>query len=137
MEKDKSIKIEPTREQSLSKIEQITSEVSEVREGLRVEISTVVYKAATAMFDEDLTSKMTKKKDIEIEREELGKKLDMLPQNIQERETRETEKDLATTDALTRNAALDEELAVEIEEFTAMKEKIIEVHRKNKVIQRT
>lgn len=79
MEKDKSIKIEPTREQSLSKIEQITSEVSEVREGLRVEISTVVYKAATAMFDEDLTSKMTKKKDIEIEREELGKKLDMLP----------------------------------------------------------
>ena len=79
---------------------------------------------------------MKKKKDIEIEREELGKKLDMLRQKIQEREARETKINLATKDALTRNAALDEEFTAEIEKFISMKEKMTEVRRKNKSFQK-
>ena len=73
-----------------------------------------VYKEATATLDEDLASKMKKKKDTEIEREVLGKKLDLLRQKIQEREARETEIELAISNALTRNGELDEELAAEI-----------------------
>ena len=57
---------------------------------------------------------MKKKKDIEVKREDLSKKLDILRLRVQEREARETEIELAISNALTRNGELDEELAAEI-----------------------
>ena len=85
MGKGKSIKIEPTGDESQKLIEQITWEIWEVKEqGLRVKMSTTVYNVAKRRLDKDLGSKMKKNKYIEIEREEMGKKLDMLWQKIQE-----------------------------------------------------
>lgn len=82
MEKGKSIQVELTEGELHRKIEQITRKIQEFREeGLRVKVDTSVYKAATAALDEDLGSKMMKKKkkkDIEVEREDLSKKFDMI-----------------------------------------------------------
>lgn len=79
MDKGNNIQMELTRKELQRNIEQITQEIQEVREEeLRDEISTTVNKDAAAMLDEDLSSKMKKNKDIEIEREELRKKLDIL-----------------------------------------------------------
>ena len=90
MEKGESVKMELTREELQRKIEQITKEIHEVRKkGLRDEIARAVYKFSIAMLDEDLASKMEKKRDIEIEKKDLKKKLDMLRLRIQEREARE------------------------------------------------
>ena len=77
-------------EQLQRKIEQITREIQKAKEdGLRVDMATAIYKAATMMLDEDLASQMKRKKDVEMETEDLREKLDMLRLKVQEREARE------------------------------------------------
>ena len=52
-------------------------------------MATAIYKAAIVTLDEDLASQMKRKKDVEMETEDLREKLDMLRLNVQEREVRE------------------------------------------------
>ena len=52
-------------------------------------MATAIHKAATVTLDEDLASQMKKKKDVEMEREHLREKLDILLLKVQEREVRE------------------------------------------------
>ncbi|XP_015057541.1 uncharacterized protein LOC107003772 [Solanum pennellii] len=59
MEKVKNIQMELTEAELQRKIERITREIQEAKEeGLRVDIATAIYKAATVMLDEDLASQM-------------------------------------------------------------------------------
>ena len=52
-------------------------------------MATAIYKAATVTLDEDLISQMKRKKDVEMETEDLRENLDMLRLKVQEREARE------------------------------------------------
>ena len=71
------------------KIEWITREIQEAKEeGLRVDMDTAIYKAATVTLDEDLASQMKIKIDVDKETEDLREKLDMLRLKVQEREAR-------------------------------------------------
>ena len=47
------------------------------RKGFRVDMATAIYKAANVTLDEDLTSQIKRKKDVEMETEDLQEKLDM------------------------------------------------------------
>ena len=58
-------------------------------EGLRVDMATTIYKAATVTLDEYLASQMKRKKDVEMETESLRRKFDILQLRVQEREARE------------------------------------------------
>ena len=67
MGKCKSIPVELTGEELHINIEKMTWEIQEVREeGLRVEVAASIYKDMTVALDEDLVSKMKKKKDIDM-----------------------------------------------------------------------
>ena len=63
---------------------------------------------------------MKRKKDVEMETEDLREKLDMLRLKVQEREAR-IESEIAAQ--LAKIMSLDEELTVEIEEFASIREK--------------
>ena len=57
MGKGKNIKMELTKKELQRMIEQITREIQEAKEeGLRVDMATGIYKAATVALDEDLAS---------------------------------------------------------------------------------
>ena len=67
MGKGKSVPVEFTGEELHINIEQITRKIQEVKdEGLRVEVAASIYKDMTVALDEDLVSKMKKKKDIDM-----------------------------------------------------------------------
>ena len=79
MDKGKNIHMELTGEELPKRIEQITREIQEAKEGgIRVDMATTIYKAATVTLDEDLTSQMKRKKSVEMEIEDLREKFDML-----------------------------------------------------------
>ena len=79
MDKGKNIQMELTGEELQRNIEQIIREIEETKEeGLIVDMATTIYKAATVALDEYLTSHMKRKKDVEMETEDLREKLDML-----------------------------------------------------------
>ena len=68
MDKGKNIQMELTEEELQRKIERITLEIQEAKEeGLIVDIDTAIYKAAVVTLDEDLTSQMKRKKDVEMQ----------------------------------------------------------------------
>ena len=59
MDKGKNIQMEHTEVELQRKIERITQEIQEATDqGLRVDMATVIYKAATVTLDEDLASQM-------------------------------------------------------------------------------
>ncbi|TMW81822.1 hypothetical protein EJD97_007724 [Solanum chilense] len=73
----------------LRKIERVTREIQRIKEeGLKVDITTTIYKAAAATLDEDLASQLKRKK-----------------------EEREAKIDIKTAVLLAKSAAFDEELA--------------------------
>ena len=72
MDKIKNIHMELTGEELQRNIEQITREIQEAKEeGLRVDMTTEIYKALTMTLDEDVASHMKRKKDVEMEIEDL------------------------------------------------------------------
>ncbi|TMW83237.1 hypothetical protein EJD97_002420 [Solanum chilense] len=76
MDKGKNIQMELTGEELQRKIEQITLEIQEANEKwLRVDMTTAIYKVATMTLDEDVASQMKRKKDIEMETEDLREKI--------------------------------------------------------------
>lgn len=84
MDKGKNIQMELTEEELQRKIKWITREIQKSKEeGLRVDIATTIYNAATVTLDEDLTSQMKRKKDVEMETESLRKMLDTLRLKVQ------------------------------------------------------
>ena len=85
MDKGKNIQMELSEVELQRKIKRITREIQESKEeGLRVDMATAIYRAATVTLDEDLASLMKRKKDIEMEIEDLRQKLDMLRLKVQE-----------------------------------------------------
>ena len=75
---------------------------------------------------------MKRKKDVEMEIEDLREKLDMLWLKVQEREAREARIESETTALLAKSMSLDEEVIVEMEEFASMRETIATLRKKNK-----
>ena len=124
MDKGKNIQIELTKEQLRRKIKWVTQEIQEAKEeGLRVDMATAIYKAATVTLDEDMAAQMKRKKDVETETDDLREKLDMLRLKVQEREAIEARIESKTTSLLAKIMSLDKELTVEMEEFTSMRER--------------
>ena len=75
MDKGKNVRTEITEEELRRKIERVTREIQKVKEeGLKVDMTTAIYKAAAVTLDEDLASQK-KKKQVEMETESLRKRL--------------------------------------------------------------
>ena len=90
MDKGKKIQMELSVEKLQRKIEQISWEIHKGKEeGLRVNMTTAIYKAATVTLDEDMAAQMKRKKDVEMETEDLREKLDMVMLKVQQREARQ------------------------------------------------
>ena len=112
MDKGKNVQTELTEEELQRKIERVTREIQKVKEeGLKVEMTTTIYKAAVTTLDEDLASQMRRKKEVEMETESLRKRLNLLYLEIHEGKAREAKIDIETAVLSARSAALDEELA--------------------------
>ena len=74
---------------------------------------------------------MKRKKDVEMEREGLREKLDMLWLKVQEREAREVRIDSETAALLAKSKSFDKELTIEMGEFAYMREKMAALRKKN------
>ena len=133
MDKGKKIQMELSVEKLQRKIEQISWEIHKGKEeGLRVNMTTAIYKAATVTLDEDMAAQMKRKKDVEMKTKDLQEKLGMLRLKVHEREAREARIESETAALFAKIMSLDEELTVEMEEFTSMREKMAELRKKNK-----
>ncbi|TMW82690.1 hypothetical protein EJD97_005338 [Solanum chilense] len=112
MDKGKNVQTELTEEELQRKIERVTREIQKIKEeGLKVDMTTTIYKAAVTTLDEDLASQIKRKKEVEIEAESLRKRLNLLRMEIHEGMAREARIDIETAVVLAKSAALDEELA--------------------------
>ena len=112
MEKGKNTQTKLSEEELRRKIERFTREIQKVKEeGLKVDMTTAIYKAAVTTLDEDLASQMKRKKEVEMETERLRKRLNLLCLEIHEGKAREAKVDIETAVLLARSGALDEELA--------------------------
>ena len=112
MDKGKNVQTELTEEELRRKIERVTREIQKVKEeGLKVDVTTAIYKVAVTTLDEDLASQIKRKKEVEMETESLRKRLNLLRLEIHEGKAREAKIDIETAVLSTRSAALDEELA--------------------------
>ncbi|TMW83255.1 hypothetical protein EJD97_002348 [Solanum chilense] len=111
MEKDKNVQTELTEEELRTKIELVTREIQKIKEeGLRVDMTTTIYKTAAATLEEDLASQLKRKKEVEMENESLRRRLNMLCLEVHEGRAREAKIDIETAVLLARSASLDEEL---------------------------
>ena len=95
-------------------------------------MATAIYKAATMTLDEDLALQMKRKKNVEMETANMREKLDLLRLKAQEREAREARIESETTTLLAKSMSLKEELSVEMEKFTSMREMMVALRKKNK-----
>ena len=109
MEKGKNVQTEITKKEVRRKIERVTREIQKVKEGLKVDMTTAIYKAAVTTLEEDLASQIKRKKEVEMETESLRKRLNLLRLEIHEGKAREAKIDIETAVLLARSAALDED----------------------------
>ena len=85
MDKGKNVQMELTEEEVRRKIERVTREIQKIKEkGLKVDMTTTIYKAAVTTLDEDLASQIRRKKEVETEAESLRKRLNLLRLEIHE-----------------------------------------------------
>ena len=111
MDKGKNVQTQLTEEEVRRKIERVTREIQKVKEeGLKVDMTTTIYKAAVTTLDEDLASQIKRKKEVKMETESLRKRLNLLRLEIHEGKAREAKIDIETAVLLARSAALDEKL---------------------------
>ena len=68
-----------------------------------MDMTTTIYKDTTMMLDEDQASQMKRKKDIEMDTEDLRENLDMLRLKVYEREAREARIKSETTILLAKS----------------------------------
>ena len=112
MNKGKNVQAELTEEELRRKIERVTQEIQKVnKEGLKVDMTTAIYKVAVTTLDEDLASQIKRKKEVEMETESLRKRLNLLHLEIHDGREREEKIDIETTVLLARSVAFDEEQA--------------------------
>ncbi|TMW86639.1 hypothetical protein EJD97_021080 [Solanum chilense] len=112
MDKAKNVQTDLTEEELRRKIERVTREIQKIKEeGLKVDMTTAIYKAAVTTLDEDLASQIKRKKEVETEAESLRKRLNLLRLEIHEGKAGEAKIDSETAVVLARSAALDEKLA--------------------------
>ena len=76
---------------------------------------------------------MKRKKNVEIETEDLREKLGIFQLKVQERKARESSIELKTVALLDKNVSLDEELTMEIKDFASMRERMAIQRKNNKV----
>ena len=108
MDKGKNVQTELTEEELRRKIERVTREIQRVKEeGLKVDATTAIYKAAVTTLDEDLASQIKRKKEVEMETESLRKRLNLLRLEIHEGKAREAKVDIETAVLLARSVALE------------------------------
>ncbi|TMW81424.1 hypothetical protein EJD97_009749 [Solanum chilense] len=111
MDRGKNVQMELTEEELRRKIERVTQEIQKVKEeGLKVDMTTTIYKAAVATLDEDVASQMKRKKEVEMETESLRKRLNMLRLEVHKGKAREAKIDVETAILLAKSASLDKEL---------------------------
>ena len=96
-------------------------------------MATAICKPETVTLNEDLASEMKRKKDVEMDTEDLQEKLNMLRLKVQERDTRDARIESDTTALLSKSMSLDNELTVEMEGFSSMRERMTTLRNKNKV----
>ena len=111
MDRGKNVQTELTEEELRRKIDRITREIQKVKEeGLKVDMTTAIYKAAAVTLDEDLASQIKRKKEVEMETESLRKRLNMLHLEVHEEKARDAKINVETAVLLAKSASLDEEL---------------------------
>ena len=110
MDKGKNVQTELTEDELQRKIERVTREIQKIKEeGLKVDMTTAIYKVAVTTLDEDLASQIKRKKEVKMETESLRKRLNLLRLEIHEGKAREAKIDIETAVLLARSAALDED----------------------------
>ena len=110
MDKGKNIHTKLTEEELQRKIERVTREIQKVKEeGFRVDMTTLIYKAAAVTVDEDLASQIKRNKEVKMETESLRKRLNMLHLEVHEEKARDAKIDVETAVLLAKNASRDKE----------------------------
>ena len=95
MDKVKNVQTKLTEEELRRKIERVTREIQKIKEeGLKVDMTTAIYKAAAVTLDEDLASQIKRKKEVEMETESLRKRFSMLRLKVHEGKAREAKIDI-------------------------------------------
>ena len=70
-------------------IERVAREIQKVKEeGLKVDMTTAIYKAAAATLDEDQVSQIKRKKEVDMETENLRNRLNLLRLEVHEGKAR-------------------------------------------------
>ncbi|TMW83391.1 hypothetical protein EJD97_001870 [Solanum chilense] len=111
MDKGKNVQTELTEAELRRKIERVTREIQKVKEeGLKVDMTTAIYKAAVTTSDDDLASQIKRKKEVDMENASLRKRLNLLRLEVHEGKASGSNIDIETAILLARSAALDEEL---------------------------
>ena len=111
MDKGKNVQTELTEEELRRKIDRVTREIQKIKEeGLKVDMTTTIYKAATATLDEYLVSKIKRKKEVEMEIKSLRKRLNLLCLEVHEGKVREAKINVETVMLLAKSVSLDKEL---------------------------
>ena len=68
MDKGKNVQTELNEEELRRKIERVTREIQKIKEeGLKVDMTTAIYKVAVTTLDEDLASQIKRKKEVKME----------------------------------------------------------------------
>ena len=103
MDKGKNVQTKFTEEELQRKIERVTQEIQKIKEeGLKVDMTTAIYKVAITTLDEHLASQIKRKKDVEREIESLREKLYTLRLKVQEIKAREAMIDSETANLLAK-----------------------------------
>ncbi|TMX01452.1 hypothetical protein EJD97_024472 [Solanum chilense] len=111
MDKGKNIQTKLTEEELQRKIKRVTREIQKVKEeGLRVDMTTAIYKVAAVTLDEDLASQIKRKNEVKMETESFRKRLNMFHLKVHEGKAREAKIDVETAVLLAKSASLDKEL---------------------------
>ena len=85
MDNGKNVQTEITEEELRRKIKRVTREIQKVKEeGLKVDMTTTIYKAAAMKLDEYLASQRKRKKEVEMETESLRKRLNIFHLEVHE-----------------------------------------------------
>ncbi|XP_015081454.1 uncharacterized protein LOC107025117 [Solanum pennellii] len=114
------------------KIERITREIQEAKEeGLRVDIATAIYKAAAVTLDEDLASQMKRKKDVEMETEDLREKLDTLRLKTKLRQRGDNNEEVSLTDVVVAQPTVAEQNELIMQLMQQIAEMRVETQRRH------
>ena len=70
MDKGKNVHTELTKKEVRRKIQRVTREIQKIKEeGLKVDMTTTIYKSAVTTLDEYMASHIKRKKEVEMETE--------------------------------------------------------------------